>query len=416
MIDFLSLSNDSFGMEISDTAVRLIKLARRREKVVAVAAGFAAIEKDVIKDGDVKNTEKLVLAIKKALVNSVGEKIRTKRVAVSLPENKSFLQVIKMPKMRDRDLRAAVIFEAENYIPLPLEKVYLDFEAVALPQAVPAESGCEVQIAALDRQTADSRVDAVVRAGLMPVAMELESQAVVRALFATKNMDSPTAIIQIGDTRTNIIICYRNSIRFSFSIPVSNNYFLEKIAQNLKVDIETAQNLKVKCGIEDFIRSSIAIKRDNGNVPPKTDDIQINEQQKIFDALIPGLVDFIQQAKKCFQYYQTHESDSAAQNSAIGKILICGSGSNLKALDEFISLKLGLPVSYPTRFIDIKPIETKGSDKLLCQSLCGFSVATGLALREFAKQELIKKEQKIKPVPVPKIKINPRERARIKIN
>jgi len=64
-----------------------------------------------------------------------------------------------------------------------------------------------------------------------------------------------------------------------------------------------------------------------------------------FEALIPGLVDFTQQIKKCVTYYQTHyNSKNVAENNNINKILLCGNGATLRGLDEFISAKLGFEV------------------------------------------------------------------------
>jgi len=56
-----------------------------------------------------------------------GEKLKAKDIVFSLPEEKVFLKVIKMPKMTVEELREATVFEVENYIPISVEDVYLDF-------------------------------------------------------------------------------------------------------------------------------------------------------------------------------------------------------------------------------------------------------------------------------------------------
>jgi|GEM_PF-225314 len=379
MLEFLSLSNDAFGLEITDTFVRVMKFAPRGGKARAVSAGLAPIAAGVMKDGEIKNENGLVSAIKEAIAKVAGEKIKIKRVVVSLPENKSFLQVIKMPKLRDEDLRAAVVFEAENYIPLPLEKVYLDFEIVSPPSAAENDnSGCEVLIAAFPRDAVDSRVQAIMKAGLSPVAMELESQAVVRALLSGRISQSPIVIFQIGDDKTNLIVYSENSIRFTFSIPISNRYFLETIAKSAQVDIKEADILKIKCGIKEFTRMAEEEKNNDLSSLPQ---VSI-ERRKIFEALVPGLVDFVQQAKKCLQYYQTHEAGRGAVRGTIENILICGSGSNLMGLDEFIALKLNARVERALPFMGAKTVDYEGGI-LPRQSLCGFAVAAGLAMRIF---------------------------------
>ena len=389
MADFLSLKKEAFGLEITDASIRMMRLARRNGRLVAVAAGCAELEKGIIKDGNIKDEEKLAVEIKKLTARVAGEKKARRYAVMSLPECKAFLQVIPMPKLNPEEMRAAVVFEAENYVPLPLEKVYLDFEKVSSvfengpreARLAPAGNSseraslgaggrrCEVAVAALPREIVDARVRVADLAGLAPIAMELESQAAVRAALDGKNLDDSAMIIQIGDAQSNVIIYARGSIRFTFSIPISNRYFLETICARVNANIEQAESLKSKFGIEEFVRANSAGKTAGG------------EKREIFEALIPGLVDFVQQIQKCIQYYQTHD-DSAVESSKedFHKALICGSGSDLKGLDEFFALKLGLPVerailSVEVNSSDAKRVDLRGGDATGC------AVVAGLAIR-----------------------------------
>jgi type IV pilus assembly protein PilM len=404
MVEFLSLSKDAFGLEITDTAVRMVKLARRGGKPVVVTASWAPVGEGVIRDGNVKDEKRLAAAIKAAAANPIGRSFGTRRVVVSLPESKSFLQVVRMPELRGSELRAAVVFEAENHIPLPLEKVYLDFERIE-PAAADGVSGCEVLIAALPREPIDARLRAVVAAGLVPAAMELESQAVARAVLEP-GIAKSRLIIQIGDTKTNLVIHSNGSIRFTFSIPVSNRYFLEKILANAGTSIAEADNLKVKFGIEEFMRLTER-GEENANYQ---DSRPAAEKRKIFEALIPGLVDFIQQVKKCVQYYQTHDNIQPADS--IDKILICGSGANLKGIDEFIALKLGAPVERVLPRADVKLIESQFGQSAPRQDASAFCVAVGLAMRalEDAAGEKAKTKASRTPATSKRMRLRPRER------
>ena len=399
MVEILSLSKKAFGLEITDVAVRLMKLARRGGKLVVSAASWVPLEAGIVKDGNVMDEDRLAGAIREAIANSAGQSFKIRRVVVSLPENKSFLQVIKMPELRDQDLRAAVVYEAENHIPLPLEKVYLDFEVVEPSGKDLTGFGCEVLIAALPREPIDARIRAIVKAGLIPVAMELESQALVRALFAGHGSKPLVVIIQIGDEKTNLIVYSGNSIRFTFSIPISNRYFLETISRNAKVSIEEAEILKTKCGIEEFIHSDAKESKDHDYSAFLENS---NDRRKIFEALIPGLVDFIQQVKKYVQYYQTHDNNSyPASDGAPGKIFICGSGSDLKGIDEFIALKLNASVERIHPSIDTNLFEPKPGNVLTRQNFCGFSVVAGLAMRGLDGGNGAEKRADLKRAPVP---------------
>ncbi|MCU0653541.1 MAG: type IV pilus assembly protein PilM [Candidatus Pacebacteria bacterium] len=394
MIEFLSLSDKAFGLEITDISVRVLRLSRKRGKPVVVSASCVPVAEGVMKEGQVVDEERLAAAVREAMAKVVGEKIKTRRVIIALPDNKAFLQVIKMPNLNSNDLRAAVIFEAENYIPLPLEKVYLDFEKVEAADAAAEANNCEVLIAAFPRDAIDPILRAVSKAGLLPVVLEPESQAVLRVLSSRHPMESPSVIVEIGDTKTDLIFYSDNSIRYTFSIPISNRYFLETIAVNANVDLEMAMILKSKYGIDDF---SGPLKNIDAAGTEEGKDAA-GDRRKIFEALIPGLVDFVQQMKKCIQYYQTHDNSRNTAKGAVGKILLCGSGSDLKGLDEFVSLKLNVPVERVEPPLEVKLLDRKLKNVIAQDNPCAFSVVMGLAMRSLAQEENAPKKT-VKPAP-----------------
>ena len=132
-MNLLTLNPENFALDISDLSLKIVKLEKRGRALKLTSFGRAEIKPGLIKDGEIKDEKKLAEVIKEAIKGINGEKLKTKYVAVSLPEERSFLQIIQMPKIPEDDLRAAIIFEAENYIPLPVDNVYLDFQIITSP-------------------------------------------------------------------------------------------------------------------------------------------------------------------------------------------------------------------------------------------------------------------------------------------
>jgi len=121
MLDFLSLSKEIYGLEIADTHARMMRLARRDGGLAVAAAGFLRLPEGAVQNGEIRDEKKVAAAIAELAEKSGAGAGRA--AVVSLPEDKAFWQIIKMPRLDDDELRAAVIFEAENYIPLPPDKV-----------------------------------------------------------------------------------------------------------------------------------------------------------------------------------------------------------------------------------------------------------------------------------------------------
>ena len=76
-----------------------------------------------------------------------------------------------MPLMNEEEAAKAVYFEAENYIPLPIESVYLDAQIVGATSNHPDHA--DVLIAALPKKTVDSYLYSLRKAGLKPLVFEI---------------------------------------------------------------------------------------------------------------------------------------------------------------------------------------------------------------------------------------------------
>jgi len=370
MLKFLTLKSEAFGLDISDLSLKIIKLKKRGKTFDLASFGEEKIRPGIIKEGEIKDEDELAEIIKEALPKVKGEKIKTKYVIASLPEEKAFLQVIPMPKMTEEDLKSAVIYEAENYIPLPIEEVYFDSQIV-----LPVHNHLDhfdVLIAALPKKTVNPYFSSLKKAGLEPWALEIESQAIARALIKDEVSPSPVLLIDLGQTRTSFIIFSGYSLRFTSSIPVSAGSFTEIISKVLKISSVEAERLKIKYGLEESIKLEIKVEKSETR----------KKRGEIFEALIPALVDLTQQIKRYLEYYQTHASHEhlPPDGKGVSKILLCGGGANLKGLPELLSLELRIPTELGNPWINILA-EGKKVSKLPFEKSLSYTTAIGLALR-----------------------------------
>lgn len=366
MLEYFSIKREIFGLDISDLSLKIIQLKKNKKGLELACFGETKIGPDIIKSGEIKDTNKLARIIETSIRQVKGEKINTKYVITSLPEEKAYLQVIQMPKVPEENLRSAVIYEAENYIPTPLDQVYLDFQIV--PSLTNNLDHYDILIAALPKLTVDPYVSSLKLAGLEPVALEIESLAIARAIIENQKTESPILLIDFGATRTSFIIFSGHTLRFTSSISVSSTHFTEIISKALNITTNKAEALKIKHGLTG---------KTNAGKKGKTKD---KEQKKVFEALIPVLVDLTQQIRKHLEYYRTHASHEHLdpKNKEVSKILLCGGGSNLKGLDELLSMELKLPVEIGNPWINISQKEQIGFNKE--QSLA-FTTALGLSVR-----------------------------------
>lgn len=376
-MNFLSLKPSAFGLDFSDLSLKIAKLKKKRKFLLLTSWGEIEIKPGIIEMGEIKNEKALVEVIKEGLKKVNGEKLRTKNVIASLPEKKAFLQVIQMPKMEKEELKTAILFEAENYIPLPIEEVYLDFQII--PPVHNSLDHFDILIAALPKNTVNPYFSCLQKAGLFPVALEIESQSISRALIKNSLSPFPVLIIDFGKTRTSFIIFSGHSLRFTSSNSISSQEITEAIAKTLKLELSEAEKLKLKYGLPltTFRESSL------GRQKPQKVVRGLELPEKISEAIIPVLTDLVKQIKRYIDYYQTYASHEhlPPNGKLIEKIILCGGGANLKGLADFLSTELGIPAELGNPWLNILPKPLKQIPKLSFEESLSYTTALGLALK-----------------------------------
>lgn len=347
MFKFLELESESFGLDISDLSLKVARLKKQGKFFKLASWGEVEFKEGIIEDGEIKNQKLLIKQVQKISQKLKGEKLDTKNVITSLPEKKAFFEVIKMPYMDLKDLDKSVYFEAENYIPLPIERTYIDFQVISKNKKL---NYINVLVAAMPKKIVDSYFFCLKRAGLKVQALEVESQSITRSIIKEGFSQKPVLIVDFGKSITSFIIFSGHSIKFTSSCSVSSQDLTDAIARKLKLGTKEAENLKIKHGLK-----------------------------KIKKATEPALKKIAEEMKKYINYYQSHNKKK------IANVILCGRGSNLIGLPEFFSSNLKISAEVANPWINILPEPLNEVPGLSYKESLGYTTALGLSLRGVKK-------------------------------
>jgi type IV pilus assembly protein PilM len=360
MLEFLNIHPSAFGIDISDLSIKVAQLKKSKGGFSLSSFGEFPVAPGVIERGQVKKEEELADILKQVRFKVQGKNIKTPYVVASLPEEQAFLQVIQLPRMSKDELESAVRFEAENYIPYSLDTMEIDFEQIV--PAVDHLNHADVLLAALPKATVGSYAAALKTAGLIPLALEIESSAVARALVQNETAPVPVLIVDLGATRTSFIVFAGYSLRFTASIAISSSMLSQSIAESLHVGLKEAEALKVQYGLEDS---------------------SLESGKEVFKALLPPLTDLVEQIKKHISYYESHAGHEHLERpvSTIQKIILCGGGASLKGIAQFLVKALRKEVGIGNPWVNILPTPLRELPPLSFAESLRYTTAFGLALR-----------------------------------
>ncbi len=360
MPKFLEIKPESFGLDISDTSIKVVRLKKKMNNFSLASLGEEKVNSGVLENGVIRDQDSLVESIKKAVSNVEGEKLRIKNVVCSLPEEKSFLEVIKMPKIKKEDLKNAVKYEAENYIPMSIEDVYLDSHL--LKSAHEHLEHAEVLVVACPKIVVDPYISCLKKAGLQPRILEVESLAIARALVKNEVVPQDMLLIDIGANRTSFIIFSGYSLRFTSSIHTSGEELTRAISEKLAISPKKAEKMKIKYGL--------AGRTEKG--------------KEVLNALSSHLQILVDEVSKHLSFYRTHghgrKGPLPSNEPGIEKIIICGGGANLVGLNNYLNDKLKIPVEVGNPWVNVLKDPNK-DQPLSPEKSIKYTTAIGLALR-----------------------------------
>lgn len=248
--------------------------------------------------------------LKKLLSENLIGKLASTHVVLGVPAGRTFTRTFTVPASSERYLKDAVNLEVEQYVPIPISTLYVDYEVIER-----SKDELSVLMCAVPRVLIDSCVNLVENAGLRVIMVEPSVGAVARLLESTEDGHLPTVIVDIGSTSTDIAILDR-SIRIAGSTAVGGNTFTLDIAKKLKVPLDNAHQLKVLNGLNAGSR-----------------------QQKITSALAPSLDKMINETQRVMRYYD----ERIANHRKLEQVLIVGGGANLPGIGEYFTNELVMP-------------------------------------------------------------------------
>jgi len=366
---------NTFGLDLSDRTIKVAQLRRNGDKLKLAGYNREEIPEGIIMNGEIKKGDELAKIIKKTVSESKPRPISAKFVVYSIPETKGFIRVIRLPEVKKENMVREIAEKSEQFFPISIKDSYFDWQ-VLLQETKNKE--VEVLVAAAPQEIIDSYSKVFKKAGLEPVAAEIESIAIARSLINQRQSSRPVLIIDLGKDRTSFIIFKKPVIQFTASIPICGNEFNKAIAKEFSVSTDEAEKIKLECGLNRQKRSSRAYK-----------------------AMLPSLVELVKYISKLLDYYQEHfspefyseiqgeslelkKSSRLAEKDSfpISKVIVCGGEAKIPGMDFYLSLQIKKEIERGNPWVNIISSDSDEIPPISREDSLVFVTVLGLAMRE----------------------------------
>src|SRR5207302_799969 len=141
-------------------------------------------------------------------------------VVANIPSQKVFTAIVDMDKMPEADLNKSIRFQADSFIPTPLEKSKIDWAIIGDSPADPKK--VEVLLSSVPNDYVEGRLVMIEATGLNVIALEPDSMALGRAVVPQEN-NLPQLVLDIGSNSADLVIVMNGVPHLSRAIPSGTN-------------------------------------------------------------------------------------------------------------------------------------------------------------------------------------------------
>lgn len=341
----IDTKTDYFGLDMGTTGVRMVKLKAGSKVPALVTYGAAATPSDLINSDSAADHDKMAAIIKQLKDQA---RIGTNEVVTAIPSVHAFTTVITTPKLNGNELAKSIELQADQYIPMPVDEVKLDWHVIDPNKS---ENEMSVLLVAAPRNVVDKYLSIIEKAGLNLLALEINALATARSVISTPEV--PVIVVDFGNTNTEISVVWQRVPHLVRSVSIGGATLVRAVAQNLNVDEGQANQFLQKFGVT-----------------------QTKLEGQVLKAVKGSLDSVMSEVSKSIKFFN-------GQNAGVNmeKVVLTGGPTALPEMPSYVANALNLPVEIANPWMNVS-YPAAQQEALMSQSL-QFAVAVGLAQRAF---------------------------------
>lgn len=277
---FLKSRCPAIGLHLGSRFATLVQVSgtAQRAGLTAMAQGLLPTRGD---ETDEQYDERVAASIK-LMVSDHG--FRGHRVVSCVLADHLHLQSVRLPQLPPEELQKVVRWEAEERLPFPVQNAELRY---LLAGQIRQETSVkqEVVLMACQQTILQRHLRVLERAGLVPVAIDVEPCAVLRAFRHGRADDERIAYLHLGDNLTTVLIADGDSILFLKYVGSGGREMDQAVAKHLELDVSEAMR----------VRASVT--------NAATLDSQCDVHRSVIEAIRPQLESLASELELCFRYF-----------------------------------------------------------------------------------------------------------------
>ncbi len=343
------------GIDISSSVVKVLELHHnsKTDKYSVEAYAVEPLPLNAVVDGRIENVDEVSAALSRAVKRS---NTKAKEASIAVSANSAITKVISFPAtLSEREMEDQIMFEADTYIPYPLEEVRLDFEVIGVSAS--DIDAVDVLLAASRSENVDVRTEVIEKAGLKPKVVDVEAYTIESAFtliadqMPNHGQGLTVAVIDVGANVTTLHVLVDRKIVFTREQTFGGGMLTEEIERHYGMTYQEAGRAK------------------------KENNLPDDYEPKVLEPFKRSMTTTVTRALQFF-------FSASTQYQTIDHIVLAGGCASIKGVDKMIEGETGTVTSIANPFIEMS-LGSKVKKQALSNDAPSMLIACGLAMRSF---------------------------------
>lgn len=365
---FVGMKQAPIGLDIGKSSIMGVQLGGRPPAVSLLGVYERLIPEGLVFEGEVVDPDGLAAELKAFHKESA---FKGKLVRLGVGNQKVIVRTIDVPEMDEQELRGAIEFQAQDYIPMPIEEVVLDFQVVGRSTDEDGTVRQQVVLVAAQRDMIQQFLYAVRKAGLKVDGIDVGAFALLRALgpaasFLDQGGGTAEAVgyLNVTSSTSTLVVASNDIPKFTRIVSFAYDNFTNVLVEHQGIPWQDALTLTQRIGLE-------------GPLEASAEDFTASTIGEVRTALGRVAEQFAEEMRRSLDFY--HSQEYAAP---LSRMVLAGRGPLLRNLDHYLSEFLNVPVEVGNPLLKVGDNKSKLTDEMLAGLAPRLSVAVGLSLDE----------------------------------
>ncbi len=236
------MASNFFSIEFDERYIKIIDLQRVGDLYKVNYIGKIEILKDFYSSDLEKIVDEQANLLKKFVENL---NINKKNVVVSIPNYYTYHQIFEMPILKEKELISAIKYQADQFIPMPIEETNIDLEIIKENQI---NKKLLIMVVAASKKLIAKVQSTLELSGLIPESIEtqLTSSSRLVSEFLDKKINENEIVLINFDYYSSTLLSFKNKpfiLSKNHNISLGYQLFLKEISINTGFDEKKVEEL-----------------------------------------------------------------------------------------------------------------------------------------------------------------------------